>query len=116
LNRFNISTPEATLTASGNWANVALASALLPSQSGRERRRTALTFTLEIADSGGLLTRFGMPGVLAKGKGRIDGTIGWQGSPITLDLPSLAGGFNVDVEGGQFLGRRSQVLPSCWAC
>jgi uncharacterized protein (TIGR02099 family) len=103
LNRFNISTPEATLTASGNWANVNLPTALLPSQSGRERRRTALTFTLDIADSGGLLARFGMPGVIAKGKGKIDGNIGWQGSPLTLDLPSLTGGFNVNIEGGQFL-------------
>jgi uncharacterized protein (TIGR02099 family) len=103
LNRFNISTPEATLTASGNWANVNAQSALLPSQSGRERRRTALTFSLDIADSGNLLGRFGMPGVLAKGKGKIEGNIGWQGSPLSLDLPSLAGGFNVNIEEGQFL-------------
>ncbi|WP_395668577.1 YhdP family protein [Rhodoferax sp.] len=103
LNRFNISTPEATFTANGNWANVNPQSALLPSQSGRERRRTALNFTLDIVDSGSLLARFGMPDVVAKGKGKIDGQIGWQGSPLTLDLPSLAGGFNVSIENGQFL-------------
>jgi uncharacterized protein YhdP len=44
-----------------------------------------------------------MPDVVAKGKGKIDGQIGWQGSPLTLDLPSLAGGFNVSIENGQFL-------------
>jgi uncharacterized protein YhdP len=62
-----------------------------------------LNFKLDVADSGDLLTRFGMPGVIAKGKGKIEGQVAWVGSPLTLDYPSLGGGFNVNMEGGQFL-------------
>ena len=101
LNRFNITTPEATLTASGNWA---------PSTAGgtgrasaKDRRRTAFGFKLDIHDSGALLNRFNMPGVLRAGKGKIEGQLGWAGSPITPDYPSMAGSFNVNVEAGQFL-------------
>ncbi len=101
LNRFNISTPEATLTASGNWANLN-AQAALP-MTPRERRRTALNFKLELADSGDLLQRMGMPGVIAKGKGRIEGQVSWLGSPFSPDYASMGGGFNVNIESGQFL-------------
>ena len=102
LNRFNISTPEATLTASGNWAQVTPqpAGATQPSTG---RRRTSLNFTLDMADSGALLSRLGMPGVIAKGKGKMEGQVAWLGSPFTLDYPSLGGGFTIDIESGQFL-------------
>lgn len=101
LNRFNIVTPEATLTASGSW--VPIAAQPVARGNIKERRRTAMNFRLDIGDSGDLLNRFGMPGVLRKGKGKIEGQVGWAGSPITLDYPSLAGSFNVNVENGQFL-------------
>ncbi len=103
LNRFNISNPEATLTASGNWANVNAQSAASTSKTARERRRTVLNFKLDVADSGDLLARLGMPGVIAKGKGKIEGQVSWLGSPITPDFPSMGGGFNVNMESGQFL-------------
>jgi uncharacterized protein (TIGR02099 family) len=107
LNRFNISTPEATLTASGNWASVN-AQAAAPAtpatpMTPRERRRTALNFKLEVADSGDLLQRMGMPGVIAKGKGLIAGQVSWLGSPFSPDYASMGGGFNVNMESGQFL-------------
>ena len=103
LKRFNIITPEAVLTASGNWANIAPTSPVSAARSIKERRRTALDFKLDIADAGDVLTRFGMAGVVRKGKGKIEGQITWLGSPITLDYPSLGGSFNVNVETGQFL-------------
>lgn len=102
MNRFNIATPEATLTASGSWVPIS-ALPTAPRGNIKERRRTAMNFKLDIADSGDLLNRFGMPGVLRKGKGKIEGQVGWAGSPITLDYPSLTGSFNVNVENGQFL-------------
>jgi uncharacterized protein YhdP len=89
LNRFNIITPEAVLTASGNWI--------------KERRRTVMNFRLDIADSGELLNRFGMKGVVRRGKGLVEGQVAWLGSPITLDYPSMGGNFNVGIEAGQFL-------------
>jgi uncharacterized protein (TIGR02099 family) len=107
LNRFNIITPEAVLTAGGNWTAVNPATAgPAASAAGRsikERRRTVLNFKLDIADAGDVLVRFGMPGVIRKGKGKIEGQVAWLGSPITLDYPSLGGSFNVNVDAGQFL-------------
>jgi uncharacterized protein (TIGR02099 family) len=103
LNRFNIITPEAVLTASGNWTNVNALATTAASRNIKERRRTVMNFKLDIADAGDLLTRFGMTGVVRKGRGKIDGQVAWMGSPITLDYPSLGGSFNVNVETGQFL-------------
>lgn len=103
LNRFNIITPEAVLTAGGNWTAVGVPTASAPGRSIKERRRTALNFKLDIADAGDVLVRMGMPGVVRRGKGKIEGQVAWQGSPITLDYPSMTGNFNVNVENGQFL-------------
>jgi uncharacterized protein YhdP len=101
LNRLNIVTSEASLTASGNWTNI---NATAPSKGSiKERRRTVMNFKLDIADAGDLLQRFGMPGVVRRGKGKIDGQVAWMGSPISLDYPSLSGNINVNVETGQFL-------------
>nr|WP_315848685.1 YhdP family protein [uncultured Rhodoferax sp.] len=100
LNRFNIQTPEATLTASGNWANLGGPTA---GRSLKERRRTVLNFKLDINNSGELLTRFGMAGVVRNGKGKVEGQVAWLGSPITVDYASMGGAFNVNVETGQFL-------------
>ncbi len=103
LNRFNISTPEAALTASGNWTNVTTQAGPTVARSIKERRRTVLNFKLDISDSGELLNRFGMAGVVRRGSGKVEGQVAWLGSPITLDYPSLSGSFNVHVENGQFL-------------
>jgi len=103
LNRLNVTMPEATFTASGNWANVGAQASANASRTAKERRRTVLNFKLDIADSGDLLKRFGMPGVIAKGKGKIEGQVAWLGSPITVDYPSMGGTMNVNVEAGQFL-------------
>ena len=102
LNRFNITLPEATLTASGNWVNVNAQGASAV-RSVRERRRTVLTIKLDVADSGDLLKRMGMPGVLAKGKGKVEGQVSWLGSPFSPDYPSMGGGLNINIESGQFL-------------
>lgn len=99
LNKFNLSTPDSVLTATGNWAAVGTATG----RGGPERRRTVMNFKLDIADSGELLTRFGMKGVVRKGHGKLEGQVAWMGSPITPDYPSMTGAFTVNVETGQFL-------------
>jgi uncharacterized protein YhdP len=98
LNKLSFTMPEANFTAKGTWA---ASSVSTPGRS--ERRRTAMTFTLDIADAGNLLTRFGMPGVLRRGSGRLEGDVHWRGSPFSLDYPSLGGQIQVNVESGQFL-------------
>ncbi|MEI8325983.1 MAG: YhdP family protein [Betaproteobacteria bacterium] len=97
LNRFNISNPEGSLSASGNWA------ALADTPGQAQRRRTVMNFKLDVADAGGLLARLGMKDVLRRGKGKLEGQVSWAGSPLTLDYPSMAGQFNVNVQTGQFL-------------
>jgi len=99
LNKLNVITPEAVLTATGNWAAVGVPSA----RSAPARRRTVMNFKLDIADGGELLSRLGMKGVLRKGRGKMEGQVAWMGSPITLDYPSMTGAFTVNVESGQFL-------------
>ena len=61
LSRFNISTPEATLTANGQWR--------LPQGQSEHPGRSQLQFQLDLRDVGKLLTRFDMPGVVGNGKG-----------------------------------------------
>jgi uncharacterized protein YhdP len=101
LNKFNIILPEAVLTATGNWAAVP-AGPRAPRPLS-ERRRALMNFRLDIADSGELLARFGMKGVIRRGKGAMEGQIAWMGSPLSLDYPSLNGEFRVDVASGQFM-------------
>lgn len=105
LAKLNLSVPEARLTATGSWA------APGGDAGGREstraagpmRRQTQMNFQLDINDSGELLKRMGMDGAIRRGKGKLEGRIGWNGSPLALHTPSLNGQFNVDVESGQFL-------------
>jgi len=93
LNKLNLTMPEAVFSANGNWAAVG----------GKERRRVQMNYRLDIANSGELLKRLGMDGLIRRGKGRLDGQVGWLGSPLSLDYPSMDGQFNVNIESGQFL-------------
>lgn len=106
LNKLNLSMPEAAFSATGNW--VALDAQAAPAarpgpRPAPERRRTAMKFRLDIADSGLLLARFGMKDVVRRGKGRMEGQVAWLGSPLSLNYPTLDGSFYVNMEGGQFL-------------
>jgi len=106
LNKFNIVTPEASLSATGNWTSLnAQAGAGEAGASGNqvERRRTVLNFKLDITDAGQFLTRLGMKDVVRRGKGKMEGQVAWIGSPITVDYASMSGNFGINVESGQFL-------------
>ena len=106
LNRFNVTTPEAAFTASGNWATVNALGPQAPAAGARnpaEKRRTVMNFKLDIADAGALLARFGMKDVVRRGKGKMEGQVAWLGSPLQPDYPTMSGAFGVNVETGQFL-------------
>ena len=98
LAKFNITTPEAQFTATGNWGVGAGVGAV-----GGAPRRAVLDFKLALADSGALLDRLGTPQVVRGGKGQLAGQIGWVGSPFALDYPSLSGQIHVAIDAGQFL-------------
>lgn len=93
LNRMKLTTPEAVFAAQGNWAAVR----------GSDGRRTNMSFTLDIADAGALLNRFGMQDVLRRGRGQMQGDVSWRGSPFSLDYPSMDGKLHIDITQGQFL-------------
>lgn len=92
MNKFNLTLPEATLTAKGEWA-----------ADGPNTRRTQLNFVLDVRDSGQLLTRLGTPNAVREGRGKVQGQLMWRGSPITLDYASMTGQVNLNIEKGQFL-------------
>jgi uncharacterized protein YhdP len=66
-------------------------------------RRVQLDFKLDIDDGGNLLERLGFGRVVRGSQGTLAGQIGWEGSPLSLHLPSLAGGFKLQMGNGQFL-------------
>ena len=103
LAKLTLGVPEARLTATGSWA--APPGSPAPGRTGEtaQRRNTQMTFRLDINDSGELLKRLGMDGAIRRGKGKLEGQIGWSGSPLSLHTPSMNGQFTVDVESGQFL-------------
>ncbi len=100
LNRLGLSLPEARLSATGNWAALG---AQARAGTRPDRRRTVMNFSLDVADSGQLLSRLGMKDVVRRGKGRLEGQVAWVGSPLSLDYPSLNGTMAVSIEAGQFL-------------
>jgi uncharacterized protein YhdP len=62
-----------------------------------------MNFRLDVSDGGQLLTRLGMKDLVRRGRGKLEGQIGWQGSPLSFDYPTLGGAFSVNIESGQFL-------------
>ena len=104
LAKFNLSTPDAVFTASGNWTQVQAVGAQ-PGKGGgaAPQRRTVLGFALDMRDAGALLARFGMQDVVRRGRGRMEGQIAWLGAPISPDYRSMTGQIHLDVGAGQFL-------------
>jgi uncharacterized protein (TIGR02099 family) len=91
IERLALTNPDGQLKANGRWLT----------RDGRSN--TALNFTLDISDAGRLLDRLGFPETLRHGKGSLSGDISWSGLPYSLDIPSLSGQIQMNVEDGQFL-------------
>ncbi len=91
IDRLALTNPDGQLKANGRWL----------ARDGRSN--TALNFKLDISDAGRLLDRLGFPGTLRRGKGQLSGDVSWSGLPYSLDIPSLSGQIQMNVEDGQFL-------------
>ena len=97
LSRLLLSTPEARLSATGQWA---------PAEGAAGKpgpRRVTVDFKLDLADSGAFVERLGMGRTIRGGKGVMSGQLSWLGSPLTLDYGITTGQMNVAIESGQFL-------------
>lgn len=93
LQRLALGTPEATLQAHGGWQH----------EAGRPGRHMQLSFGLDFSNAGALLARLGIPGALRGGEGRLEGELGWRGSPLAIHYPTLAGHLKLSTSKGQFL-------------
>jgi uncharacterized protein (TIGR02099 family) len=91
IDRLALTNPDGQLKATGRWIT----------KDGKSN--TGLNFTLDIRDAGRLLDRLGFPETLRHGKGQLAGDISWSGLPYALDIPSLSGQIQMNVEDGQFL-------------
>ena len=100
LNQLALHNDAASLQASGDWGRQRGA-AMGPGKTGP--RRTNLDMRLDLKDTGALLERLGMPGVVSHGKGMLQGRIDWVGSPFSPDYKSMDGALHIDVGQGQFL-------------
>jgi uncharacterized protein (TIGR02099 family) len=68
-----------------------------------EGSRTSLTFKLDVSDVGRFLDRVGYPEHLKGGRGKLEGSLAWNGDPVNLDYATLGGTLQMQVEDGQFL-------------
>ena len=100
LRHMSLANEAASLQASGDWG-VRQGSATGPTP--LNARRTQLQMRLDLKDTGKLLDRLGMPGVVNQGKGVLQGNVAWIGSPVSPDYGSMEGKLHVDVGQGQFL-------------
>jgi len=89
IESMKMTNPDASFSGHGVWRAV-------PSQ-------TALEFDINAADVGRYLARVGQPGSVKGGRAQMHGSLVWQGSPATLDFPSLTGEVSLRAEDGQFL-------------
>ena len=89
LSRLNMSTPEASLSASGTWGSAAAVSGTAvasgPAAGPSRKRAVVMDFKLDLADSGAFLERFGAGKAIKGGKGRLTGQV------VVARLPALAG-------------------------
>ncbi|RLJ67734.1 YhdP family protein [Sulfurisoma sediminicola] len=63
---------------------------------------TQLEFKLNAKSVEKLLTRFGYPQAIKRGTATLEGLLGWAGSPLAIDYPSLSGKLKLDAANGQF--------------
>ena len=92
LSKLEVAVPEARLSGTGQWSG-----------GGRGPSRMVMDFKLDLADSGAFAERLGLGRVLRGGKGRMQGQLAWDGSPLAPHVPSLDGQLNLALDAGQFL-------------
>ena len=91
INRLVLANEDAQFRAAGNWMSFSASNT------------TNITYALDIDDAGKLLDRFGYPGTIKGGRGKLDGDLSWKGPPYAMDMASLSGQLHMDVHSGQFL-------------
>ena len=96
LSRLTMTTPEATLSAHGQWSTIDTDGKTGP-------RRVSMDFKLQLKDTGAFVERLGMARAIKGAKGVMSGQLSWVGSPLAFDYGITSGQMNVALESGQFL-------------
>jgi uncharacterized protein YhdP len=90
ISQLELSSPDATLKADGVWQNYS------------NQPHTTLNLHLQAGDTGKLLERLGFAGTMRRGQATLDGELSWNGSPQSIDYPSLSGNLVLEAKKGQF--------------
>ena len=90
IEKLAMTNPDSALTGSGVWRQ-------------GDAPDTSLAFKLDVTDVGLFLDRFGFPNHVKGGKANLDGTLKWNGDPLTMDYATLNGQLKLHAEDGQFL-------------
>ncbi|MBA2547375.1 MAG: TIGR02099 family protein [Burkholderiaceae bacterium] len=104
VRRFDVTNADMKLTASGEWAPAG----------GAAARRVKFTFKVDARDAGATLDRLGLSGAMAGGAGALEGDVGWFGTPLDIDYPTLSGTLALSLDNGRFLkvdtGKAARLL------
>jgi uncharacterized protein (TIGR02099 family) len=93
VKRLQIDNPDGHISGSGQWQR----------EPGSPQRRMELAITMDVVNAGNLLGRFGLPGAIRNGSGKLSGNLTWLGSPLSIDYPTLSGDLQLSADKGQFL-------------
>jgi uncharacterized protein (TIGR02099 family) len=93
LVRLALTNPDGRITGSGAWQR----------GDGATARRMSLKLAVNCSNVGNMLERFGMPGHIKNGSGKLEGDLSWVGTPFSVDYPSLSGTLRLSAEKGQVL-------------
>jgi len=96
IDKLAMTNADSALAGSGVWKPAD------PRKAG-DASRTSLAFKLDVSDVGQFLDRVGYPDHLKGGKAKLEGTLNWNGDPVTLDYATLGGQLQMQAEDGQFL-------------
>ena len=91
IERLRLANPDSTLSADGVW------------QGWLTQPRTQMNVRFDVTDIGKTLVRWGFPEGVRRGTAKIEGTLGWIGSPQEFDYPTLSGNLVIDAARGQFV-------------
>jgi uncharacterized protein (TIGR02099 family) len=91
IEKLALTAADSTFSAEGVWQSWAL------------RPSVSLSVKLDVRDAGVFLTRLGYPGAVRSGTAKMDGKVGWVGSPQVIDFSTLTGNITLAASRGQFL-------------
>jgi uncharacterized protein (TIGR02099 family) len=91
MRRLSITNPDGRLTGDGVW------------RFAQEATQTQVNLQLKLDDVGNTLARYGYPGTVKDGSGKLAANLSWAGAPDEFNYASLSGTLKLDAGKGRFL-------------